>query len=378
LARCLGTVKLGVLREVRWETPKGWRWTVEEPVEPALVFDPPTVASLTRQFIGLPSWARPPVVATATDTGMATHRAWLDERVRQLSKSQQPEFISRLRSPGQYFQSTVELALGVVLSAAGFSVEYGPLLQGQTPDVRATDAEGRQSIFEVWTRSVPSSNTAQLRQWGALAQRIAKVCVPVLLAVDSAERDATDPPSPSEVLVIAKTLARWLRSGDYRTRHVCHVAGYHFTVYGQANGTSVEMLPVVPATYADSRHVWDAVNEKVKKYRKAVNAAELPFVVVLSGEPRSGLDRGLVESALSGANTLSLNFDIRTFGAMEGRPFEFRRTEAPPAFDPCLSAVGWIDAPPVSQPHLALWSTHSAARALPVIDHEGVSAERAI
>lgn len=140
---------------------------------------------------------------------------------------------------------------------------------------------------------------------GALAQVVAKVRVPVLLAVDSDQRSASDPPLPGEVSVIAKSPGRWLQSGESLAGGSLAVAGYIFTDYGRYDGDSAVLLPVTLATHADSRHVWDAVNNKVRRYRKLAMEHSVPFVVVLSAEPRSGLDYDLVASALGGRNSLT-------------------------------------------------------------------------
>jgi hypothetical protein len=311
-------------------------------------------------------------VSAATSPDMERHRGWLADQLQRLDEADRSECLSRLRTPEQYIQTTAELALGAVLLGAGLKVQQNPRVGHLTPDVEATDSAGNRIIFEVWTRTIPQETVVRLRQWGALAQVVAKVKVPVLLAVDSDQRSASDPPLPGEVSVIAKSLGRWLQSGESLARGSLAVAGYIFTDYGRYDGDSAVLLPVTLATHADSRHVWDAVNNKVRRYRKLAMEHSVPFVVVLSAEPRSGLDYDLVASALSGRNSLTLNFDVRTFGAMDSRPTELRQSDAPPKFDPCLSAVGWLESPPVSEPRLTLWRAVEAQRPLPDIRHSQV------
>lgn len=338
------------------------------------VFDADTATKLQQQYGNLPEWARPAVATAALSPDMAAHRMWLMDEVRGLDSLSRREVISRLRTAEQYVQTVVELSVGAVLSSSGLSVSHNPQFGSLTPDLLLVDAEGKRAIVEVWTRSVPPGTSAILRRWGALARAVAKIPVPVQLSVDSSEHTADDPPSHKEIGFIAKSIKKWLLS-TLRTTSALSVAGYTFAIHGQAPGLRAELIPPRPSTHADSRHVWDTVNDKVARYRKLATQENLPLMIVLSAEPGAGLDQSLVTSALSGRNTLTLNFTMQTFGAMTSRPTELRRTDGPPRFDACLSAVSWFEGPLGQTPHLTCWRVPGAERRLKDIEGPQVTVE---
>jgi hypothetical protein len=194
-----------------------------------------------------------------------------------------------------------------------------------------------------------------------LARKVSTIRMPALLAVDGDTRSIDEPPSGAEVSRIIRTLDTWLRSGAFRTHQTTRSSGFRFHVAGTSEGACATLVPVLPHTQTDSKHVWDIVNEKASRYRRLVVERDLPLVVVLSAEQRAGLDRQTVEAALRGQNQLSMTFTVGTFGEMEMRPTEMRQTDARPVFDPCLSAVGWLERPGADA-HLTLWPMPTADR----------------
>ena len=323
---------------------------------------------LHRLYGSLPDWAQPSVAVAATSAAKAEHRSWLEEQVTRLSPVERADFLPRLKSAEQYAQSVAELALGDVLATSASRVRHSPTIGHLTPDLVATVEGGHEVAFEVWTRCIPPEVSTQRRHWGLLASRIATIGVPVLLAVDAAPRPATEPPASAELGPMLASLRRWLSSGEYRVQRTLELNGFRFIAMRDADGAQAQMVPVIPSTHADSRHVWDSINAKVSRYRRLVNTEGLPFVVALSAEPGTGLDRGLVEGALKGNNTMSLTFSVGTFGPIAPRQVEMRRTNAPPVFDPCLSAVAWIEFPGARGSHLSVWPIAGASRPIPTME----------
>jgi hypothetical protein len=195
-----------------------------------------------------------------------------------------------------------------------------------------------------------------------LANKITRIPVPALIAVESDTRTVDEPPSGTEIKRIVAALTKWLVSGAYRSQRLVRSSGFQFHIAGQSDTPRAALVPLFPHTQADSQHVWDTVNTKTSKYRRLVEERDLPFVVVLSAERGAGLDRNLVEAALRGQNQLSLSFTFGTFGEMPMRPTQLRQTDAPPVFDPCLSAVGWIETPGAPEARLTLWPIPTANR----------------
>jgi hypothetical protein len=185
-----------------------------------------------------------------------------------------------------------------------------------------------------------------------------------------------EPPSSSELAPIVKSLRRWLISNEYRHRRMLVVAGFSFIALRTIEGTHADLVPVTPSTNADCRHVWDAINDKISRYRKVVAEEELPFVVVLSSEEGAGLDHRLVEGALHGDNSVSLTFGAGTFGPMEPRRVEMRQTSAPPVFDSCLSAVGWIEVVERAETQLTMWPIAAARRRVAAIEGPSINVVR--
>jgi hypothetical protein len=74
-----------------------------------------------------------------------------------------------------------------------------------------------------------------------------------------------------------------------------------------------------------------------------------------------------VDHVLSGKNPITMTIPIYGVGQFDSGPIEIRRTDAPPVFDPALSAVAWLDVHDGGDAQLALRELASAARPVRII-----------
>jgi hypothetical protein len=94
---------------------------------------------------------------------------------------------------------------------------------------------------------------------------------------------------------------------------------------------------------ADRKDVVEAIERKVRRYRRVAEKLDLPLLVVLSADPDTVLDASLVGSILAWQNAVVMTLPVFGIGVTDSGPIEMRRTETPPTFDPALSAVAWLE-----------------------------------
>jgi hypothetical protein len=326
------------------------------------VFLAETVSGIERRFASLPAFARPALWAHATLPEHAGFRVWLHAQVDQLHPAVLDGYISRLLDSAQHTQAVAELAAGAAMRLPGYTVEFGPVIDGLTPDLLVTEPDGRKLIAEVWTRGLSDGAESKNRQWAGLAQRITRIPVAVALAADAIDPSIVKPPDQHARGRIARELKRWLMSGRHEpgAAHACE--GLVFRIVGTTTTGNAELLPIHESSTADRKDVVEAIERKVARYRRLATKYDLPFVVVLCADEGTGLTREHVDHVLAGKNLITMTIPLYGVGQFDSGPIEIRQSEAPPVFDPALSAVAWLEVKDGGNAHISLWPMPAAAR----------------
>jgi hypothetical protein len=298
--------------------------------------------AIERRFADVPAFARPTLWEHATLPQHAALRSWLECELDRLPEPVRATFVSRLTREERYTGALAELATGYVLRQPGYTVKFETKLEGLTPDVLVTDPTGRRLIVEVWRRGLADDTTAQNSRWMELARRLRRIRIPVTLAVDSLVPDLVEPPDAAARTTIERALREWLASG-IGAAPVLEVEGLRFIPVGPAPEGRTELVPIRTGSAANRKLVLAAIDNKVKRYRRLVAQLGLPFVVVLSADRESGLDRGLVDSVLAGKNSVSISIPVFGVGAVEAGTVTLLPDETPPSSDPALSGIAWLD-----------------------------------
>jgi hypothetical protein len=123
-----------------------------------------------------------------------------------------------------------------------------------------------------------------------------------------------------------------------------------------------ELLPIREAAAVNRKDVVEAIERKVRKYRRLADRHDMPFIVVLSADEGTGLSADYVDSILKGNNTVTMNIPIDAVGPIDSGLIELRMTDAPPKLDPALSAIAWLDVNNGADARLVAWDLATADR----------------
>lgn len=118
-----------------------------------------------------------------------------------------------------------------------------------------------------------------------------------------------------------------------------------------------------------------AISDKVSRYTGLADSLDVPLLVVLAAEPALPLSKDFLGRALAGVQALTIAFDPFRPGPIATGPMRLNEQDVPAAFDPVLSAVGWLQTG-IDQPgSMTLFHVLSAARPLTVPLGENVTRE---
>jgi len=306
------------------------------------VFDAAAVATIERRFAILANHERPILWQHATLPEFEQLRAWLHQQLSELDPLVARGFIARLRDVDLYTQALAELATGYLFGQPGCKVQFEPRFGRLTPDLLVTDPNGQQLVVEVWRRRLSEVTSTRNKRWAELARHIRRIRQPIALALSSESHTVVEPPDAPARRRIEQAVRAWLVS-DQATTVGLNVEGLTFRVVGTTTTGRAEMLSVQDGATADRKDVVEAIERKVRKYRSAVEAADLPLLVVLGADPDTALDANLVESIPAGNNPIAMRIPAYGVGPIDSGPIEIRATNAPPVFHPALSGVAWLE-----------------------------------
>jgi len=153
------------------------------------------------------------------------------------------------------------------------------------------------------------------------------------------------------VLVLAQEEARLLNHNYIGTEHIL------LGLIHEGEGVAAHALESLGISL-------EAVREKVSRYCSGADRVGAALIVVLAAESQSPLSIDLLRTALTGAQTVTMSFDIFEPGPVSSGPFSMRAENIPPAFHPSVSAIAWLE-PGIENPGtLTLFPIASAERQL--------------
>lgn len=317
--------------------------------------------AIQRRFAAVPEYARPPLWLVATHPSQATLRRWLDDELGQLDPGLRDDFIGRLRDARGHGDAVAELAAGFVLRQPGYLIEFGPKLEGLTPDLLVTDPHGNRLIVEVWRRGLSQHSVARNAAWAELTRHLRRIRRPLAVAISGDFRVVVEPPDAPARQRIMTDVRRWL-SSDMPAESFA-TEGFVLRIVGTSTTGRLELLPVTDSSTADRRDVVEAIERKVKRYRRIAQRLDLPLLVVLGTEPGTGMSAELVGNILAGRNAVAITLPVHGVGAFDSGEIKMRLTDAPPVFDSALSAVAWLEVNDGAHAQLTeVWPIRTAAR----------------
>ena len=308
-----------------------------------LVFDDELSRDLTRRYGPRLATHRPEYYLMATSPDRADQRNWMNEALRLVPEPGQAKLWGRLTDDNHFLQTYNELATIAILQGAGFCPHYEVELGGLTPDIAVLDEAGRPAIIlEVANRMRSNDVESTDHLWRSFRDRVRHIPAPWVVMVGSASPHPPGP-GPKEAKRLAQDLAEWLVRPSIAPGDQMSTGGLVFTVLGQLQGSNADLVYPRGGDWVNSdRDVAGFVNDKVTKYTALARTLQVPLVVVLGADPRLPLDLGLLQSAMRGQLSLSLTLDPLVRSTSSG-PFQLHATDKPPAWDPALSAVAWLE-----------------------------------
>lgn len=333
---------------------------------------------LDRRYAHIGSWAQPAIYRVARWPENSPRREWVEDEFSRLSTTERRWLRSRLRNEEQFLQALAELEIGAILHRAGMDVSQSTFLDGnKTPDLLVTvPSAGERFLVEVWTRSIAELANGHARQWAELQVRIGRgVPAAYSLMVQNFTNKALSPPASHEMKGIVGDLNLALAGRLRSVGEVVTAGRYSFRVMGPSPAGSLRAFLAPPTDYSqcDSRLLVDALMRKIRRYRGLVHCHKLAFVVAIAGEPDSGCTEQLVEAMLGGSLSTSMTLSVNVEGRVGfSRIGQLREANVPPRFDPCLSAVAWLQWGDTEPGELVIWPRSNTVASLPAISGRGV------
>ncbi|MFL6137378.1 MAG: hypothetical protein ACJ74O_06200 [Frankiaceae bacterium] len=342
------------------------------------LFDAVTIARLQKRYRHWTLDQRPKLWHVALSDQYEQLRAWLRGEVAALA-SGADRLVPKLHDAGSFPNAFHELCVASLLRVSGRAIGYEPDLEGMTPDLVAHSPaqSDRLLLAEVWTRNRPREAVARGRQWLALKARFEQIPVPVRLVVVEGPGERPAPADSALSKQIYQSVRQWLLSPLTQRSSVHHVEGYTFAIVGHAAGLQVEFAaPGGAGAVASADQLLGAIAVKVNRYCQAVTRHDAELLVVTGAAEGTALSEDLLRSTLAGRNVVSMAFTAADIGTLGEVTTQMRANEDPPALDPALSAVAWLDADYDKPPgRLSIYRNPAAARPFQDLRSEGVSIE---
>ena len=320
-----------------------------------------------RRFSNRPDWARPELWPVVTDPARTPQRRWLSNVLGQLPERQRQNALARLQSDEQFLATYNELASAAILGTPELRVEVEPLFTRQgrtlTPDLALRSVDGQLlAIGEVSTRFRNTEHRRLEIQWRELRTRVARIPRAVGILVQDLVNDPIRPPTSGQAAKIELGLRDWLLRPSSVLGATSEFQGYLFQVAFELPGLRAQVAVPTGGDWYNTDKVRAAISDKASRYTELANSLNVPLLVVLAAEPALPLSKDFVASALTGAQALTIAFDPFRPGPIASGPMRLNHQDVPAAFDPALSAVGWLETG-IDQPgSMTLFHVPSAAR----------------
>jgi hypothetical protein len=245
-------------------------------------------------------------------------RRWYDEQLALLPTAQANALAGRMWLDEHFWPVTFELAAGAAIRDAGYSAAYEQDHGGLTPDWTALTPQGELAfIVEVHTDQPSKETFGRIRAWKGLEQRIAKIPVGVVLALEGNGHLEPSPPPAGTAKRITQDLRTRLL-GSTRTARI-RTQGYTFVVLADRFGYPMQSPNGLYAQFAapsgvagpvDANRLAEAVDAKVRRYAALASARSVPLVVAVGAHRFTRVDLDDVDDLLAGSATMSFQFNI--------------------------------------------------------------------
>jgi hypothetical protein len=306
------------------------------------VFDDELRETLMGKYGGRPNSQRPECWLIATSPERADQRAWMNRALMMLDEPGRSKLWTRLTDDNHFLQTYNELAVAAILQEGGLRPSYQIGLDGLSPDLTLLNEAGQPGLLVELTNRLRSKNTAFAdHRWRGLRDRVSAIPAPYGVLVANASPDL---PAPTDDLCksIARQLRSWLLSPPIASGDVLQIEEYLFRIGTQLPGTNAQLIYSQVGDWVDSdEDVTALVEEKLKKYAPLAKDLEVPLVVVISADPRVPLDVEIVRAAMRGQSATTTRLDV-LLSSSPTTTLPMHQTDKPPAWDPALSAVGWL------------------------------------
>ena len=317
---------------------------------------------------------RPEHFALATYPAREGQRSWVNQTLASLGSGGAESLFRNVQTQGRFLQSYNELAVAAILQTLGMKVAYEREIQGKTPDFLALDPDDRPThIVEVLNRKRPKAVEAADRRWQELADRFALIDKPWRLRVARFSGDRGGPYS-DEALHMVRETEKWLTSNRIAVNEGWSIGDYAFTVVAKSPGTQLELLTPMEEVWVDSDTLAQDIRDKVSRYDDVAEKLGVPLIVVVGADDNLAVSSDIVNSALGGQLSVSLNLNVWGIGtgSTKSRPMKMHATDAPRSWNTALSGVGWLEAAIDEPGTITLFSYAKAAR------HHGIASSNRV
>ncbi|WP_298338840.1 hypothetical protein [Ferrimicrobium sp.] len=320
---------------------------------------------LAQQYGERPPWAFPSIYSIATSADREAQRIWLNQALCAIPETDRDRLLGRLEKEANFLSTYNELATAAIFLQAGYSFRYEAELGGRTPDLLIPSGEDHPMLLvEVVTKFRNDSLRRIERQWKELATRVEMISVPLVLLVRGLGRGRPEPPDSGTAKRVVSELQKTLLATPVGIGDEIEIEDYVFVIAGQVPGARASLATPAGASTYNADLVLEAVREKVSRYCSGADRVGAALIVVLAAESQSPLSIDLLRTALTGAQTVTMSFDIFEPGPVSSGPFSMRAENIPPAFHPSVSAIAWLE-PGIENPGtLTLFPIASAERQL--------------
>ena len=339
------------------------------------MFDDAWRSRLLEQFAGHLAADRPECWELATAHERKAQRDWVNAALERLPEHGRNRIFEHLLENKRFIQSYNELAVAAILIDAGYSVTYELNLYGQTPDLAVHSTAGRLlAIVEVANRLLPAAVDSQATRWEKLRSRVQRIPVPMLIRV--VKKDGTaEGPDDGISKKIAHELRAWMTSAEFTHGVAGDYAGFYWIAAERLPGTHADLLVPREEIWANSDALVPTITEKVDAYAALCTRLDVPLIVVVAADPRHSIGSGLVQGAVEGKLTLTVNLNLLKVGPSSSGPLKMHATDAPHRWDPALSGVGWLQTGIDEPGSLTLFNHHHARISTDVVGERIIRAK---
>ena len=315
---------------------------------------------LKRKYRKLPYWQRPEIWPLVFNDDRSYQRKWVENTMNHFTDSEQAKLKRRLYENNRFIATYNELCVAAHVSKE-LHLTYEEHIGQPTPDFTVRNSDGEIiTLIEVATKFRPESKRKIEKSWKVLRKLVNEIPIPAAVALSpSMQRPVHGPRDEREAKEIAKEIESWLKGLIFYPEKVRSIRGFEFIYVDKLPGLRARLLPPGGGTWIDSDMIISQINNKVKVYSKSCESMEIPLVVIISKEPEVPLDKEQVEKVLDGVQVISNTVD--PFSTSAGsHTVQIRLENTPISFNPCLSAVGFLE-PGIDDPgQLKLFPVRSA------------------